>query len=379
MRRHMEKAHKEEHDVKVALAMTDEKKKQAYFNRLRLKGNHYHNVRVLQTGTGQLLVLRRPKEGQAHSTEDYTPCPDCLGYVYKRDLWKHRQVCIAAGQDESKKNSTGRKMHFAESQRILNASVKKMTPTCDLQTYVLPVMVNDNIKITAKNDATIISYGKGILDRVGKQKGAYVSTKMREVSRFLMVMKVQDPNVTQLSDVFDPSKFETVIASVKEVCDYSRQDKDSNPGVFKTPSLALKLGYSLKACAEIVKGQAIINDDQTTVEKVDKFLFLHQCKHSGYSARVSSHALKTLYNKKASQPDVLPVTSDLLKLRKYLSEEIQKHTLSLLRDPNTDSHFGLSSATAARMILFNKRRGGEAMKVTIEAYRQREWEQNRSK
>lgn len=166
--------------MKVAVAMTDEKKRQAQFTRLRLKGNHFHNVRVLQTGQGQLLVLRRPKEGKAHSTQDYTPCPDCLGYVYQRDLWKHRQVCVAAGQDDTKKNSTGRKMHFAESQRVLNASVKKTSPTSDLQSYVLPAMINDNIKIIA------ISYGKAILDRVGKQKAAYVSTKMREISRFPM-------------------------------------------------------------------------------------------------------------------------------------------------------------------------------------------------
>lgn len=91
------------------------------------------------------------------------------------------------------------------------------------------------------------------------------------------------------------------------------------------------------------------------MERADKFLFLHQCKHSGYSARVSTHALKTLYNKETSLPDVLPVTSDLLKLRKYLSKEI----------PTLPCHL------QQQLILFNKRRGGEATKVTIDAYRQR--------
>lgn len=148
----LQKVHSDEQEVKVAMAVNDEKTKQLYFNKLRLKGNHMYNVRALRSGEGQLLVLRRPKAGEEHSTEDYMPCPDCVGYVYKKDLWKHRQTCTAANHDEAEETVKGKKRHLAESQHVLTAAVKSTSAAMsDLEKYVLTVMVNDSIKIVAKN------------------------------------------------------------------------------------------------------------------------------------------------------------------------------------------------------------------------------------
>ena len=88
-----------------------------------------------------------------------------------------------------------------------------------------------------------------------------------------------------------------------------------------------------------------------------------------WNIRISSNALATIIIKKMNSAELLPLTEDLLKLNKYLSTEIQVFQVLLQHNPcETVAWIKLAKATLAKIILFNKRRGGEPGKMTLKQY-----------
>lgn len=85
-----------------------------------------------------------------------------------------------------------------------------------------------------------------------------------------------------------------------------------------------------------------------------------------WSTRISSNALSTLHARKKSAADLLPITSDLVKLGNYLDKEIK-----VAKEHVNTNYSRLASLTLARIILFNKRRSGEAAKMTLNNYASR--------
>ena len=58
---------------------------------LRAKGDHFHNLRVIEAKEGELFMSRRPKEEFQH--ENYGPCPKCFEWLKINSLVKHTNTC----------------------------------------------------------------------------------------------------------------------------------------------------------------------------------------------------------------------------------------------------------------------------------------------
>ena len=54
-------------------------------DRLRLKGNFYHNRKVLHCG-GQLNVICRYGPDEDVEFKQFKPCVDCLGFIRKHEF-----------------------------------------------------------------------------------------------------------------------------------------------------------------------------------------------------------------------------------------------------------------------------------------------------
>jgi hypothetical protein len=67
-----------------------------------------------------------------------------------------------------------------------------------------------------------------------------------------------------------------------------------------------------------------------TKSEIDLFLELYETE---WSAKVTSQALQTLAFKKHNKPQYLPVTNDLLILRKFLIENIPALTEEVRKNP----------------------------------------------
>lgn len=76
--------------------------------------------------------------------------------------------------------------------------------------------------------------------------------------------------------------------------------------------------------------------------------------------------------RKWNKPQILPLKSDLQKVRHHLKSASNEAIMSLSKDnANLDSWRQLATSTLVGLILFNRRRGGEPSKLTVEDFKNR--------
>ena len=214
---------------------------------------------------------------------------------------------------------------------------------------VIASMKNDEFSLITKNDHLIKRFGSVLVDKLGTKNAANISQKMREIARLLRQLRETDKNHdAQLSDFIKPETFDTVVQAVKTLCNF--QDKDGGQEV-KIPSLALKLGHSLKKCVNVVRGQALREKSKDIQEDVDNFENLLE---SEWSYRISHQLLNTLGARKYNKVDVLPLAEDLEKLREHIQLTINKSAEALQNHPDGESWSSLAQSTLTRLIMFNK-------------------------
>lgn len=128
----------------------------------------------------------------------------------------------------------------------------------------------------------------------------------------------------------------------------------------------MKIGCSLKKCAGILKGNALITGDENLERKAAKFMELYDLK---WNEEVTAHAHRTLKEMKRNQVQLIPLTDDVMLLNDFLHKEIQEAQQKLTENKNNkDAWCQLSEVTLAQLILFNRRRQGEASKLKVNDY-----------
>ncbi|KAL3870844.1 hypothetical protein ACJMK2_038881 [Sinanodonta woodiana] len=86
---------------------------------------------------------------------------------------------------------------------------------------------------------------------------------------------------------------------------------------------------------------------------------------------VSSTALATLKTNKFNKKDILPLTSDLVILKLYLDKQMEYLIKTMKTNVVYPVWRQLAESTLAKVVIFNKRRGGEAAQLLIETYAKR--------
>lgn len=340
--RHWFAKHKTENAV-IQISVAEKHERVKLILRLRNIGNHLHNCEVLKEGKGELLVSYRKRKNS--SPDDYLPCESCFAYLHRNELYRHR--CRIRGK------SKGRVIKNAE--LLLPAS-------CDMTTDVHKIinsMVGSEVRLIVRNDVIIRKFTLKLSQRHTFERRGYVRAKVREIARFLLEMRKKNPTLS-LKDCINPALFRDAIECVKSLSGY-----DSKTGTHKAPSLALKIGHSLKKCAKLVKAEAIISDDRKAMKAADKFFELCDLE---WNDAVSFTALQTLSERKRSKVNLLPLSSDVMKLHNFLKDEMSKQMQQLKTvSQNKDINWRyLAEAILTQIICFNRRRQGEvsAMKIT---------------
>ena len=237
----------------------------------------------------------------------------------------------------------------------------------ELATLVLSRMRQDEVRHVVKMDRLILMVGTSLLERGGSSKIAYISQRMRTLARLLLSVQELDPSVQSLGDCITPSKFDIVIKATKMLCDYNPGTRHTN-SKFSKPGLALNIGYDLHKAAILLRGQAIRRNDKEGMGQVNGFIQLYELEWKTF---ISSIASRSLEESKYTAPAVLPLTSDLMKLREFCLKEIPACISRLKSAPSLEDWRFLAELTASRVIAFNKRRGNEGTKITIEEFLQR--------
>ena len=378
--RHYEHHHKDEAEVAEAFAYPrGSKDRKKALEKLRLQGNFHHNLRVLECKNGQLIVMRRPGEDEDCSQDDYLPCIHCLGFVKRKDLWRHNKACnFKSGDKDDKKDEE--ENDYMKCQKLQAKSKLLILPSLfpgksSPFQEVVASMKSDQITLVARNDSIISALSAMMVEKVGTRRSHDISQNMRNLARLLMSMREAENNENaQLLQFLCPEKFDVVVECVMDISNFKVKMGESQVG---TPSLALHIGYALKKCVGIVRGKALREKDRGLLEDIEHFEKLMEAE---WNYRISHHSMTTLNDRKHNQPDLLPVTSDLQKLKEYITLKVVYLTSKLQSaKPDVRTWRELSELVLNRLILFNKRRGGEAARLRVETYVNRpDWRKSTS-
>ena len=259
-----------------------QKRKQQY-ELIRNRGNFYHNQEVLKQGGSNIILVRRPLRKEQDNAS-YGPCPDCLGFYLTADLWRHHHYrCVKKDERQRGKNEVTMESNSLKGEdNQMNESLKE----------VFVKMARDSVTLTAKNDLLIQELGKQWLLQTFWMKSSpkrynFVSQKMREVARLLQILRSFGDASAPMATFLKPGSFDTVVKGVVEAAKWSGTE-------YKIPSLALKLGHSVRRLAQIKKAQATRRQNQLEREDADFFL---QPLDSEWQQQVSKIAHFNLYNR----------------------------------------------------------------------------------
>ena len=288
--RHVLEAHKQETEVAKILATT-RKGSPARADALaiiRKRGSFRHNQQVIEAAEGTFIVERR-SSSKLYSPSEYRPCPHCKGFYHRKSLYAHMKKCCPSIPSSQSK--------------ILMAA---MAPLCDdslFHTRVISSMCTDEVTDTVKRDQTILRFGRQLFQHYDNldSKIGFVSTKMREIGRVVIAAMRRKPDLKTVAELITPGNFDLLTESVKDVCRLKPGAKEAS-----LPSLALKLGPSMKRLASILKNQAIREENAEDEMSRTRYFQLHESEWKEHITRYSIDARE----RKKKRP-ILPLTTDL--------------------------------------------------------------------
>ena len=124
----------------------------------------------------------------------------------------------------------------------------------------------------------------------------------------------KNENLT-MKNLICPEYFDSVVSLTKAIGGFKLETKEGEPiPSFTTPSIPLKVGYTISKCAELLRGKAIKTRNSENEEAAERFIKLYTME---WSQRISSVPLKTIGTTKFEKVQLLPVTEDLLKVREF--------------------------------------------------------------
>ncbi|XP_062420867.1 uncharacterized protein LOC119223653 isoform X3 [Pungitius pungitius] len=288
--RHLLTKHADQQEVAAAGKLpTGSKQRHLLLEHLRCRGNYMHNIEVIRQGTGEIVPWRQPSEDV--DARNYLPCPICLGFFLRADLWKHQASCrkkmTADPPEDFTPESTRSDPDPANSDSAVNqnesshpgadqprkrsrvqAAASRLLPissgASESCSEVLHRMNQDHVSHQVKSDWLICKYGNKLMGNQdgGQRRYDYVSQKLRELGRFLLAAKSLDSGVQNLQDLLAPGRLSLSLSAARKASGYR----------WSRPPLAVKT--TLRTLCEIVIGESLQDGDGEAAAKTTDFYHL---------------------------------------------------------------------------------------------------------
>lgn len=360
--RHLKKHQDSETEIAAAFLLPKHSQdRKRLLEKLRNRGNYEHNQEVMESKSGPLKVRRRPGKSETElSAKTYVHCVYCKGLFVRKELWRHTRRCPSKMSSESE--ATGKAKVLVLADIAESTFSQAISPEV---WKILGKMKNDDISSVVRNDFLILQLSQSLYNKHGSDptKSEYIRQKVREMGRLLISLR-KKYTIFSFEDAVKPNNFYKVVEAVKDVAGY-----DEKSHSYKTPSLALKLGHSLKKIGDIILCRAIAAEDDSTTKAAERFKRLCSCE---WAEHVSHAALATLSKSKFNKPSTIPFTHDVQLLHQHLEKKSVDAFASLKRHESSHSYAELCKVTLAQVIIFNRRRAGEVSKMTLECFRKRD-------
>lgn len=357
--RHLIQVHNKEMEIAKILSFPKKsKERKTLWKEIVNKGNYKHNYDVMKNGNGEIVPKYRPRNTTNNPEPEncfssYAPCEFCLGSYKKTDLWKHQKNCELKS---SEKRSKANPIQMGKLLLPIVGTSKGFYENIFIK------MRDDAVKLEIQKDPLVLQFAERLYEKNGANlhQHQYISQRLRELGRLLIQLKSDQTEITSIRTAINPINWDTLIHSIKTLAGL-----DEKKNTYKTPSLPLKLGHSLSKCAKILKTNAIIEENDADRKIADNFLTLYQ---SDWEERISAHALATLHNDKFNKPLLVPLAEDVVLLNSYLCTSAASLKESLKNGVDETKYSELAEVCLAQIILFNRKRSGEAARITINQY-----------
>jgi len=365
--RHLRQVHMDKAEVKEIFSLPP-KQRRGPLSLLRGKAILTYNETVKRSGSGRVIVSRRTS--RARDVDEYLPCPDCKLYMVRKQLWRHNRRCPA------KTRNVKQVPPEAVTRRHSVTSVAKALiedegcgggkVESEFESKVMMNMRIDKVSRIVKHDSLIRKYGVRLYRRYGAYRAAEASQKMRKLGRLLLLLNTSSKEWISLSQSLSGSNFDALLSATEQLCQPSSHP--TGRSTFRRPTVGLRIGEALVACAALKKREGIKCGNNVMQEEATAFLSLHD---SDWKDMISCRAYISLKIGKIDKPVPLPVTSDLVKLKEYLDNQMESLVSELSHESNYGTWRTLLEITLVSIVTFNKRRGGEASKLLLRSYTDR--------
>lgn len=360
--RHLERKHSLELEVRQFITLPKKSKERLkHIELLKNKGNFIHNRSVLSKNKGSLIVGRRPSLSDEIEANDFLPCKFCFMFCKKKKLYRHMKRCkfqINEETDGLKK----RRNNLMQCASLLHTD----NDYKQLHSDIFSSMKCDDITLIAQTDDLICSFGARLLkNHRDRHLKNYISQRLRQLSNFLKILRGLEPDIKQLKDCLVPKYYKTIVEAAKKLSGY-----DEQKNTYTFPSNALKIGHSILQCSDILESQFIIKG--VTELELQNLKNFKQVFQKEWKFSISSNACQDISKKKFNQSMSLPDAKDITLLHNYLSNQLEKVKASIDKgEINQETYKTLCQNLLTQIILLNRRRSGEANRITVKDYLKR--------
>ena len=365
--RHLKQVHMGKAEVKEIFSLPP-KQRRGPLSVLRGKAILIYNERVKRSGSGRVIVSRRTS--RARDVDEYLPCPDCNLYMVRKQLWRHNRRCPAKTRNVKQvppEVVRGRRSVVSVAKTLVeDEGCRGDNVEFEFKSKVLSHMHIDKVSRTVKHDSLIRKYGVRLFRRFGAYRAAEISQKMRKLGRLLLIVNKNSKAWMSLNKCLQGKHFDAVLSATEKLCQPSSHP--TGRSTFRRPTVGLRMGEALVTCAGLKKREGIKRGDEVMKEEAAAFLSLHD---SDWKDMISCRAHISLKLGKFDKHVPLPVTSDLVKLKEYLDNQMTLLMSALSHKSDYGTWRTLLEITLAFIVTFNKRRGGEASKLLLRSYTDR--------
>lgn len=356
--RHLQRNHGEDNEVK------------AIFGDKTITTEQRRNLIALVRNQGQLdpalngLVLPKKRDLQQTTPvtkEECRMCQYCFAWFRKNSFGRHLQGCFA--KPHPAKPSVTENLIYSASLQSYGKYISKLS----VNEFIFKKMKADERTETAVSDFLIAMYGETLLKQRKKKRNlSVVHNKIRECARILLRARILDSKVTDMLSLMKAEYYSVCVQAVQIEAKFNPEHDSYGAG-----SLALHFGTTLTDLAAL--GRRLFLEKKIpplrmrnlTEKDFTDFEFIVKAH---YHKEVGSVANKDLLEKKSMKPTLLPLTEDIMKLKKYVEEEAQAAYRKLKQKVTKGQYRILLETTLVALTMHNRKRSGDVHYMDIEDY-----------
>ncbi len=303
----------------------------------------------------EMIVCRRPNSRLNRKATDYLICPNCIGLHAVTNLRNHFKTC------------TGDAYKGVGNVKILSRAIEGRfaAEASDQLRKVIPVMREDAVVQLIRYDPLLIVYGNLLCLKYHFHfQQNMIRAKLRLAGRVLQALRIINAEVTDFSSVYHPKRYKQVIEAIKVVGKFNSVTNE-----FGAPATSASAVTLIKQIGSVLKCEYIEAEDSVRVKKTEDFLYLME---SQFTSIINKRVKENQQQKRREKNHKIPSRNDVSLLSVFLNSERNRFYDEITVNFSTKSWVKLSELTVASIILFNRRRVGEAQNILKSDFVRRE-------